>query len=41
MEFTHKLEEKVSFDSGILAREYGFTGIDGTQPVWTFWRIYK
>ncbi len=26
-----------SLDSGSLAREYGFTDIDGTQPVWTFW----
>ncbi len=26
-----------ALDSGSLAREYGFTDIDGTQPVWTFW----
>jgi NAD(P)-dependent dehydrogenase (short-subunit alcohol dehydrogenase family) len=26
-----------ALDSGSLAREYGFTDLDGTQPVWTFW----
>ena len=26
-----------SLDSGSLAREYGFTDIDGTQPVWCYW----
>jgi NAD(P)-dependent dehydrogenase (short-subunit alcohol dehydrogenase family) len=26
-----------ALDSGSLAREYGFTDIDGTQPVWCYW----
>jgi NAD(P)-dependent dehydrogenase (short-subunit alcohol dehydrogenase family) len=26
-----------ALDSGSLAREYGFTDIDGTQPVWNYW----
>lgn len=26
-----------ALDSGSLAREYGLTDIDGTQPVWCFW----
>ncbi len=26
-----------ALDAGSLAREYGFTDIDGTQPVWCFW----
>ncbi len=25
-----------AFDSGKLAREYGFTDVDGTQPVWAY-----
>jgi hypothetical protein len=25
-----------AFLSGKLAREYGFTDLDGTQPVWTY-----
>jgi hypothetical protein len=25
-----------ALDSGRLAREYGFTDIDGTQPVWCY-----
>ena len=26
-----------ALDSGSLGREYGFTDVDGTQPVWAFW----
>ena len=26
-----------ALDSGSLAREYGFTDIDGSQPVWSYW----
>ena len=26
-----------SLDSGSLAREYSFTDIDGSQPVWSYW----
>jgi hypothetical protein len=26
-----------ALDSGSLAHEYGFTDIDGSQPVWCFW----
>jgi NAD(P)-dependent dehydrogenase (short-subunit alcohol dehydrogenase family) len=26
-----------ALDSGSLAREYGFTDVDGSQPVWCYW----
>jgi hypothetical protein len=36
MEFKDKLIDRAALVAGRLARKYGFTDMDGTQPLWGY-----